>query len=230
MNSLLVRYERDLAELIRTFCNGRVTVKIQKGTDCKNFHSFLSWKAFIDDHGIKATIGDLAVWNTIWCRGLMILDDFVSISQTPKPDSSSDIQYEEFEDYFTVSFPSKFFDELADFHTDTINKLLWCPITKLYYDYDISVSMRSVYKTVTSSWAMWAGIIPQENVKDHVDALMKHFKTTGGLVSGTEACRGHITLERPNRQVFFLIIVGLSIRLGTSPNYGLGRIKTIWVP
>ena len=209
LNSLLVRYERDLAELIKQFCNGRfnsfnsrITVKIRKGADCKNFHSFLNWKAFVDDHGIKATIGDLSVWDTHWCRGLMIMDDLISISTTLNPDESTTIEYEDKDDHFTVSFPYKMFEELADFHTETINTLLWCPTTKLYYDYDTTLSMRSVYKTVTSSWAMWAGIVPQENVQDHVDALMLHFKTTGGLVSGTEACRGHITLERPNRQVF----------------------------
>ena len=159
------------------------------------------WKDYIDKEGIKQTIGEKEVWDTAWCRGLMIMDDFIMVSKTLNPDSGCDIAYEVHDTYFTVSFPYKIFEQLAEYHTETVNELFWCPNTKLYFDYDITISMRCVYKTVTSAWAMWAGIVPKENAKDHVDALMKHFKTTGGLVSGTEACRGHITLDRPNRQV-----------------------------
>ncbi|KAI8823411.1 trehalase-domain-containing protein [Fimicolochytrium jonesii] len=102
--------------------------------------------------------------------------------------------------HFTVYFFPSFFAELGERMKERINKYLWNPVDKLYYDYDCAVQEMSVYETVTCLWALWAGIATQEQANAMVPRALELFEVTGGLVSGTEVSRGLISLDRPNRQ------------------------------
>ncbi|KAJ2389571.1 alpha,alpha-trehalase nth1, partial [Coemansia sp. RSA 2559] len=82
----------------------------------------------------------------------------------------------------------------------SINKYMWNEQKGLYFDYDVSLGEQSVYETVTSLWALWAGCATPAQARRLVDVACRKFEVSGGLVSGTEESRGMISLQRPNRQ------------------------------
>ncbi|KAI8912311.1 trehalase-domain-containing protein [Powellomyces hirtus] len=102
--------------------------------------------------------------------------------------------------HFTVFFFPEFFTQLATRMQVLINKYLWNPQQKLFYDYDCAEQEMSQYETVTCLWALWAGLATQEQADAMVPRSLELFEVFGGLVSGTEESRGRIGLDRPNRQ------------------------------
>jgi len=57
-----------------------------------------------------------------------------------------------------------------------------------------------VYESVTSFWAMWAGMASEAQARRMMRVSLSKFEATGGLVTGTEESRGPVSLARPNRQ------------------------------
>ncbi|KAF9243378.1 alpha,alpha-trehalase-neutral trehalase [Melanogaster broomeanus] len=88
----------------------------------------------------------------------------------------------------------------ADFRREIIDKYLWNESKSLYFDYDTVKERQSLYESVTSFWALWAGCASEEQCWKLVSQSLKKFEVLGGLVSGTEESRGKISLDRPNRQ------------------------------
>ena len=128
------------------------------------------------------------------------------------------------QNFFTAAFDPELFRSLSLIRKETIEKYLWCSNTNLYYDWDVKNNQRSVYRTCTALWALWAEIPDVERARLLVKACMENFKVTGGLVSGTEDSRGQISLERPNRQWDFPCILILNFRwMGSSSNSSLER-------
>lgn len=81
-----------------------------------------------------------------------------------------------------------------------VDKYLWNDGMGLYFDYDTRLEEPIVYESVTSFWAMWAGMASEDQAAKLVQKSLKRFEEQGGLVSGTEDSRGKISLDRPNRQ------------------------------
>ncbi|KAN0092931.1 glycoside hydrolase family 37 protein [Tylopilus felleus] len=88
----------------------------------------------------------------------------------------------------------------ADSRKDMIDKYLWNESLSLYFDYDTVQEKQSQYESVTCFWALWAGCASEEQCWQMVSQSLKKFEVLGGLASGTEESRGHISLDRPNRQ------------------------------
>ncbi|RKO99631.1 hypothetical protein CXG81DRAFT_14251 [Caulochytrium protostelioides] len=101
---------------------------------------------------------------------------------------------------FLIFFPTKLFRELSVRTQHLVQQYLWNPERSLYFDYDCTSQRQSVYETVTTLWAMWAGLATPEQAAEMVPVALRLFEAEGGLVSGTEASRGRIGLDRPNRQ------------------------------
>ena len=155
-------------------------------------------------------IGKGTVWNSIWARGICILD-CVGLEQGIPPNNDkaeneydNGLVYHEIlpddKEFFTVSLPGSLFGQLAQRQKELVEEYLWCPENNLYYDYDCSLSMRSVYKSCTAIWPLWAHIPSPERAQRLVRSFMEHFCVTGGLVAGTEESRGSVSLTRPSRQ------------------------------
>ncbi|CAI2168303.1 16969_t:CDS:2 [Funneliformis geosporum] len=109
-----------------------------------------------------------------------------------------------FEDRFelddgTIETSTAWFDR-ATLRQKRIDKYLWNEEKSLYYDYDTSKREQSVYESVTTLWALWAGCASSEQAEKLVKISLPKFEVLGGLVSGTEDSRGTIALDRPNRQ------------------------------
>ncbi|PKI85403.1 alpha,alpha-trehalase [Malassezia vespertilionis] len=88
----------------------------------------------------------------------------------------------------------------AAFRKQQVDKYLWNYGQGLYFDYDIALQEQGLYESVTSFWALWAGLATQEQADRMVKKSIHKFEMTGGLVPGTEESRGPISLSRPNRQ------------------------------
>jgi len=79
-------------------------------------------------------------------------------------------------------------------------KLMWDGVKGLWYDYDFVDSRKSEYESVTSFWTLWAGLVEPGDAETMVQQSLSLFEVAGGLVAGTEASRGPLSLLRPNRQ------------------------------
>jgi len=77
--------------------------------------------------------------------------------------------------------------------------LMWDGERGLWFDYDFVNGSKAEYESVTSFWAMWAGLVNPSDAKIMVEKIAL-FEVAGGLVAGTEASRGPLSLLRPNRQ------------------------------
>ncbi|KAI9151163.1 alpha,alpha-trehalase nth1 [Blastocladiella emersonii ATCC 22665] len=82
----------------------------------------------------------------------------------------------------------------------TVTDLMWDADAGLFYDYDVAQGARSSYASVTTTWALWSGLATVDQARATVDLALPLFEELGGLVSGTEASRGAISMDRPNRQ------------------------------
>ncbi|KAI7871492.1 neutral trehalase [Spinellus fusiger] len=98
----------------------------------------------------------------------------------------------------TLQLPQVWTDR-AHQRRERIDRYLWNEKEGLYYDYDTVEQTQSTYETVTCYWAMWAQCASPHQANRLTDQLYR-FEAQGGLVSGTEVSRGHISLDRPNRQ------------------------------
>ena len=90
--------------------------------------------------------------------------------------------------------------ERAAFRQRQVDTYLWNEGKGLYFDYDLCQQEQSVYESVTSFWAMWAGMASEAQAQRMMRVSLSKFEATGGLVTGTEESRGPVSLARPNRQ------------------------------
>lgn len=81
-----------------------------------------------------------------------------------------------------------------------MNNLMWSEEAGMFFDYNVAKKKKTEYESVTTFWAMWAGIATAEQANALVYKALPLFEVPGGLVSGTKKSRGVITIDRPNRQ------------------------------
>lgn len=196
LNSLVYKYESDLADMINRYCNGAIRVRVHRGLNDTNLKSFHEWHENLLKNGVEGMIGADGGWDSIWARGISIMESTVPSQPTDVVvfDLTSDPIY------FSVCIPASLFTQLANRMESLVDQYLWCPRTSLYYDFDCSTMIRSVYKTCTALWPLWAGLASKEVAAVLVPTCLEHFQVNGGLVSGTEESRGHVSVIRPSRQ------------------------------
>ncbi|KAF9933438.1 alpha,alpha-trehalase nth1 [Linnemannia zychae] len=90
--------------------------------------------------------------------------------------------------------------ERARIRQERINRYCWNEERGMFFDYDTRLETMCTYESVTTFYAMWAGCADRDKAERMMETALPLFEVTGGLVSGTEASRGFITLSRPNRQ------------------------------
>ncbi|KIV83023.1 hypothetical protein PV11_05084 [Exophiala sideris] len=98
---------------------------------------------------------------------------------------------------FETSAP---WDRRAKLRKARIDKYMWNDAKGMFFDYDTVNKKRTDYETATTFWAMWAGLATPKQAAALVLNALPKFDCFGGLVSGTEASRGEVGLDRPNRQ------------------------------
>lgn len=95
---------------------------------------------------------------------------------------------------------SSAWDRRAKARKMAIDKYLWNEEKGMYFDYNTRTKEQCTYESCTTFWAMWAGVATPKQAAMLVEVALPKFEVAGGLVSGTEKSRGHISLDRPNRQ------------------------------
>lgn len=81
-----------------------------------------------------------------------------------------------------------------------MDKYLWNAEKGMYFDYDTAAKQQCTYESVTTFWAMWAGVSTPKQAASMVLHSLPKFEAYGGLLAGTEESRGIIGIDRPNRQ------------------------------
>ncbi|OMH85485.1 Neutral trehalase [Zancudomyces culisetae] len=109
----------------------------------------------------------------------------------------------QFDDNFVFEGVQETFDTWCNYskkRKKCVNRYLWNPEKSMYFDYDIKQKCQSEYESVTTLWPLWSGMSSSEQTRLIVENALDKFVVEGGLVSGTLASRGEISLDRPNRQ------------------------------
>ena len=95
---------------------------------------------------------------------------------------------------------SSAWDRRATKRRGIMNNLMWDDEKGMYFDYNTVKKQQTGYESATTFWAMWAGVVTPRQATAMVEKALPRFEVHGGLVSGTEESRGHVGLDRPNRQ------------------------------
>ena len=82
-----------------------------------------------------------------------------------------------------------------------VDKYLWKEEAGMFFDYDTKNEKICDYVSATTFWAMWSGIASPRQAWRLVEDALPKLEEIGGLVAGTEASRGPVGIDRPNRQV-----------------------------
>ena len=88
----------------------------------------------------------------------------------------------------------------ANKRKESIDQWLWDEESGQYYDYDYVKGEHVIYDSATAFWPLWSGASSPEQAARLISQLLPKLEMPGGLVSGTEASRGSISLDRPSRQ------------------------------
>ena len=81
-----------------------------------------------------------------------------------------------------------------------IDKYLWNEEEGMYFDYNTVKKEQATYESATTFWPMWSGVSTPRQAASIVATALPKLEAFGGLTSGSEHSRGHISLDRPNRQ------------------------------
>ena len=95
---------------------------------------------------------------------------------------------------------SAIWDRRAKRRRALIDKYLWNEEKGMYFDYDTVKREQTTYESATTFWPMWSGVSTPRQAASTVATALPKLEAFGGLTSGTEHSRGHISLDRPNRQ------------------------------
>jgi alpha,alpha-trehalase len=95
---------------------------------------------------------------------------------------------------------SAVWDRRAQFRRAQMDTYLWNEEKGLYLDYNVRTQQQMPYESVTTLWPLWAQAATPRQATRLVEKALPKFESCGGLVACTEASRGKISLEKPNRQ------------------------------
>lgn len=105
--------------------------------------------------------------------------------------------------FFAADFPEECAAEWrrrAQHRQQLMDQYLWSEEAGQYYDYDVVKGESVIYDSATAFWPLWAGATSETQAERLVATLLPKLEMAGGMVSGTEASRGSISLDRPSRQ------------------------------
>jgi alpha,alpha-trehalase len=91
-------------------------------------------------------------------------------------------------------------DRRASFRKMQMDKYLWNEDKAIFLDYNVKTGQQMPYESVTTLWPLWAQSASPRQAALVVEKTLCKFENHGGLAACTEASRGQITLDRPNRQ------------------------------
>ena len=91
-------------------------------------------------------------------------------------------------------------EERAERRRERMSRLCWNEERGMFFDYDFVQGEQTGFESVTTLYPMWAGLATDEQAAVLVERAVLAFEEAGGLVSTTEASRGPISEDHPQRQ------------------------------
>jgi alpha,alpha-trehalase len=91
-------------------------------------------------------------------------------------------------------------EERAERRRDLMSRLCWNEERGMFFDYDFVEREQTGFESVTTLYPLWAGLATDEQAAMLVTRAVPLFEEAGGLVSTTEASRGPVSEDRPQRQ------------------------------
>ena len=91
-------------------------------------------------------------------------------------------------------------EERAERRRGCMSRLCWNEGRGMFFDYDFVEREQTGFESVTMLYPLWAGLATGEQAAMLLRRAVPLFEETGGLVSTTEASRGPISGDRPQRQ------------------------------
>ncbi|KAJ3118711.1 alpha,alpha-trehalase nth1 [Nowakowskiella sp. JEL0407] len=223
LNSLVFKYQVDIARVIGEEFNGSFMLRCRLGPENMYLKQFLQWLGDIEKFGVSGMLGRGGGWNSSWANGIMVFDESINreIGQdftgdnppeyTPENDILNILETLQYPitpphldatkptyklstdpkcPYFTIRLPTSLFISMANRTKQNVNKYLWNPQARMYFDYNVETETQSVYESVTTFFALWSGVASEEQASVMVPRALSLFEVQGGLVCGTEESRG----------------------------------------
>jgi alpha,alpha-trehalase len=91
-------------------------------------------------------------------------------------------------------------EERAERRRGLMSRLCWSEERGMFFDYDFVEREQTGFESVTTLYPLWAGLAKGEQAAMLVARAVPLFEEAGGLVSTTEASRGPVSEDRPQRQ------------------------------
>ncbi|QXD16602.1 hypothetical protein GQ464_006565 [Rhodocaloribacter litoris] len=83
---------------------------------------------------------------------------------------------------------------------ERLNALCWDAGRGFFFDYDFVEGRQTGFESATTFYPLWAGLASETQAEALVARALPLLEAPGGLVSTTEASRGPVSDERPQRQ------------------------------
>jgi len=91
-------------------------------------------------------------------------------------------------------------EERAERRRERMSRLCWNEKRGIFFDYDFVQREGTGFESVTTLYPIWAGLATGEQAAMLLRRAVPLFEEAGGLVSTTEASRGPISADHPQRQ------------------------------
>lgn len=88
----------------------------------------------------------------------------------------------------------------AEARRQTMHALMWNDDRGMFFDYHFADGEQTGFESATALYPLWAGLATEEQARALVEKALPLLEAPGGVTSGTEASRGPISDERPQRQ------------------------------
>jgi alpha,alpha-trehalase len=195
LNSLLYKYENDLAYLIGKFYNSQLALTVSRGLNDENLCCFVKWSDLVNSTNPSKWL--VQGWDINWASAIKLYTDNMETIDLGADYCAHKIINAH---CFTVFLSGSIFEELAKSTKHLVDEYLWDPKKQMYFDFDCAKMERTQYESATCIWALWSQISSPSQASLLVPVFLEKFEQTGGIVSGTLESRGPITLSRPQKQ------------------------------
>jgi alpha,alpha-trehalase len=109
----------------------------------------------------------------------------------------------EFENHFsynTQNYTSNYWTKKANQRKQLANTYLWNEEKGMYFDYNITLEIKSEFISATTFMPLWAKMASKEQAKKLVKTAIPLLKKQGGIAGSTQKSAGIVSTERPQRQ------------------------------
>jgi alpha,alpha-trehalase len=110
------------------------------------------------------------------------------------------LEFENRFSYNTQNYTSNYWTKKANQRKQLANTYLWNEEKGMYFDYNITLEIKSEFISATTFMPLWAKMASKEQAKKLVKTAIPLLKKQGGIAGSTQKSAGIVSTERPQRQ------------------------------